>query len=90
MDSDHVLHPELRKDIHYISIAIKDNGIGFDQKYADKLFVLFQQLKDIPSSGTGIGLAICKKVADHHRGIIVAEGRLNEGATFTVFLPDGK
>jgi two-component system, chemotaxis family, CheB/CheR fusion protein len=87
---DYATHPELRKDTHYISVGIRDNGIGFDQKYANKLFVLFQQLKDLPSNGTGIGLAICKKVADHHGGFIVAEGRVDEGATFRVFLPDGK
>lgn len=88
--SDYNSHPELKSNNGYVSIGIKDNGIGFDQKYAGKLFVLFQQLKDLPSNGTGIGLAICKKVVDHHEGLIVAEGKINEGATFTVFLPDGE
>jgi PAS domain S-box-containing protein len=69
-------------------IAIADNGIGFDNQYADRIFQVFQRLhrKD-EFGGTGIGLAICKKVAENHRGAIAATGRLNEGATFYIGLP---
>ena len=87
---DYSMYPGLQKDISYVSISIKDNGIGFEQKYASKVFVLFQQLMDLHAGGTGIGLAICKKIVDNHRGFIFAEGKPNEGATFTVFLPAGK
>ena len=66
---------------------MQDNGIGFDQKYAHKLFILFQQLKDMDGRGTGIGLAICKKVVDNHKGFLFAKGKVKEGALFTVFLP---
>lgn len=73
---------------NYYRISIADNGLGFPQEYAHKLFLLFSRLhnnKEI--SGTGIGLTICKKVVDNHHGLITAEGKTNEGATFHVFLP---
>lgn len=89
-ESDYALHPELARTVSYVSVSITDNGIGFQQKYADKLFVLFQQLKDVHATGTGIGLAICKKIVTHHRGYICAEGSPGKGATFTVFLPQAQ
>lgn len=73
---------------NYHRISITDNGLGFPQEYAHKLFQLFSRLhnnKEI--SGTGIGLTICKKVVDNHHGLITAESKINEGATFHVFLP---
>jgi len=79
-----VLIPE--KD--YCRITIRDNGIGFDCQYAEKIFVLFQRLHtrgEYP--GTGIGLAICKKIADNHNGWIGAESIEGSGATFTLILP---
>lgn len=72
----------------YYRISVADNGLGFPQEYAHKLFLLFSRLhnnKDI--SGTGIGLTICKKVVDNHHGLITAESKPNEGATFHVYLP---
>ena len=84
---DYARYPDLVEKTPYVRLTVKDNGIGFDKKYAAKLFVLFQQLKDIHAGGTGIGLAICKKIADNHRGFIFAEGKIDKGATFTVFLP---
>ena len=86
-EEDYSGHPELKKGISYAVIVVKDNGIGFNQKYASKLFVLFQQLKVVRAEGTGIGLAICKKIIENHKGCITAAGKANEGATFTVFLP---
>ena len=72
----------------YVAIAVKDNGIGFDQKFAQKMFVLFQRLGDKPEvEGTGIGLAISKKIAEDHGGAIQAKGIEGKGATFTVILP---
>ncbi|MEX2233667.1 MAG: CheR family methyltransferase [Cyclobacteriaceae bacterium] len=86
---DYSRHPELIKGTSYVAVVVKDNGIGFDQKYASKLFVLFQQLKEIHAEGSGIGLAICKKIMENHKGCITAKGKVNEGAVFTFFLPAG-
>lgn len=72
----------------YACITISDNGIGFDEKYLDKIFVLFQRLhtKD-KYEGTGIGLAVTRKIIEKHHGIITAHSREKEGATFTIILP---
>jgi PAS domain S-box-containing protein len=69
-------------------ISIADNGIGFEPKYATKIFDLFQRLhgKD-QYSGTGIGLATCKKIMQNHSGIIIAESEPDKGATFHIYLP---
>ncbi|MGM8363044.1 CHASE3 domain-containing protein [Flavobacterium sp. ARAG 55.4] len=72
----------------YIKITIKDNGLGFEQEYAERIFLLFNRLhgkKDYP--GTGVGLAICKKIVENHKGYIFAKGKLNEGAEFEIYLP---
>ncbi|GAB3508619.1 hypothetical protein GCM10027341_44650 [Spirosoma knui] len=74
---------------HYWVIKVADNGIGFNQEYADQIFGAFQRLhgrQQFP--GTGIGLAIVKKVAENHGGTVVAEGQPDQGATFTIYLPD--
>ena len=69
-------------------IQVSDNGIGFDQQYAERIFGIFQRLHGRADySGTGVGLAICRKIAERHGGTITAEGRPGEGATFTVTLP---
>jgi len=72
----------------YWKISIADNGIGFELQYEQRIFEIFQRLhgrSEYP--GTGIGLAICKKIVQNHSGIITAEGRPDEGATFNIFLP---
>lgn len=72
----------------YHTIIIKDNGIGFEQEYADKIFILFNRLHNKNEySGTGIGLSICKKIVENHNGYIVADSVVNEGSTFTIYLP---
>lgn len=69
-------------------IYVEDNGIGFDPVYAERIFLLFQRLHGMSEySGTGIGLAICKKIVDSHHGHISALGTPGQGATFIVTLP---
>ncbi|GAB2544351.1 sensor histidine kinase [Spirosoma aerophilum] len=72
----------------WVAINISDNGIGFDQKYKEQIFQLFERLHGRSEyTGTGIGLAICRKVAENHGGTITAHSKPNEGSTFTVYLP---
>jgi signal transduction histidine kinase/CHASE3 domain sensor protein len=81
-------NPNLLPDKAYCHICISDNGIGFEPQYQDRIFEVFQRLHDkekIP--GTGIGLAIVKKIVDNHRGFITATGQLNKGATFDIYIP---
>jgi len=78
---------ELYKDDYY-NIYIKDNGIGFEQKYADDIFTLFKRLNTYDKfEGTGIGLSICKKIVEQHNGSISATSNINEGTTFIISLP---
>jgi PAS domain S-box-containing protein len=78
----------LKPDRLYYQIIVKDNGIGFDQSYADKIFSMFQRLHNKQTySGTGIGLAVCKKVALNHEGDIYAVSSDHQGATFFILLP---
>lgn len=86
---DLVNHPELgTTERQYVVIDVDDNGIGFDQKYVDKIFMLFQRLPDgVPHEGTGIGLSICKKIVEDHNGFIFASGTPMVGAVFSIFLP---
>ncbi|KQS31117.1 PAS domain-containing protein [Dyadobacter sp. Leaf189] len=72
----------------FYKISVEDNGIGFDQQYESRIFDLFQRLHGKNEyEGTGIGLAICKKIVQNHDGYITAEGRPGQGATFNVYLP---
>lgn len=72
----------------YYKITFEDNGIGFDNEYAEKIFILFNRLHNKDKySGTGIGLSICKKITDNHKGHIFANGKPNEGSSFTIYLP---
>lgn len=81
-------YPHLDKNVSYIEILFEDNGIGFEQKYSEKIFEIFQRLDNRSLySGTGIGLALCKKIVAIHDGEIFVESRPNEGALFHVILP---
>ena len=72
----------------YVRIVIKDNGIGFDNQYAQKIFTIFQRLHTRDQyEGTGIGLAITKKIIEKHNGVISAMGVENEGSKFIIVLP---
>lgn len=81
-------YKELNKDkIHYL-IEFKDNGIGFSQENANQIFTIFQRLHGKTEySGTGIGLAMCKKITLNHHGTIYAKSLLNEGTSFIIILP---
>lgn len=72
----------------FCRISIKDNGIGFDSQYAEKIFTIFQRLHSREKyDGTGIGLAIAKKIIEKHNGAIAAFSREGEGAEFIIVLP---
>jgi len=72
----------------FCRITIRDNGIGFDNQYAEKIFTIFQRLHTREKyEGTGIGLAITKKIIEKHNGVITATGKENEGAQFVIVIP---
>jgi signal transduction histidine kinase len=81
--------PEHSNGSHkYNRILVKDNGLGFDQKYAEEVFGMFKRLhQEAKMEGTGIGLALCKKIAEHHKGFISALSKTDEGSTFILSLP---
>lgn len=77
-----------KKNHRYCRIIVEDNGIGFEQEYSELIFGMFKRLHGKNEyDGTGIGLAICKKIAEEHNGFISAKSKVNEGATFIVSLP---
>jgi hypothetical protein len=87
---------EAKKDIllnsleskEYHKFVIQDNGIGFNQDNAEKIFLLFNRLHGKTDyGGTGVGLAICKKIVENHNGFIFAKGKPNKGSTFLIYLP---
>lgn len=92
-------HPEIKifaennlpissRDKRFCRIYVEDNGIGFDQKYAEDIFGMFKRLHhDSEFTGTGIGLALCKKIVEQHNGYISAQSQVNEGSKFIVSLP---
>jgi PAS domain S-box-containing protein len=86
--TDLLRFPDLSPVLKYYAIEIRDNGIGFNQKFADQIFTIFQRLNNRDAySGTGIGLALCKKIAINHNGSIYARSIENIGSVFTIILP---
>lgn len=74
--------------LKFNKITVSDNGIGFEQEYAERIFTLFQRLNDKKLySGTGIGLAIVKRIVENHKGFITATGTPGKGATFHIYIP---
>ncbi|MBK8702341.1 MAG: PAS domain-containing protein [Saprospiraceae bacterium] len=75
----------------YCHISITDNGIGFEKEFSTKIFEVFKKLHgEEEYTGTGIGLAIVKKIVENHNGIIVATSELNKGATFNIYIPNSR
>lgn len=76
------------EDGEYVRIVVKDNGIGFDEKFLDRIFTIFQRLHPREKyEGTGIGLAITKKIIDNHGGLVTANSKEGSGASFILILP---
>lgn len=88
IDGSKLKHLKLAPGIKYCQISVSDNGIGFEKKFSEKIFEVFQKLhgKD-EYPGTGIGLAIVRKIVDNHSGIIIASSKLNKGSTFDIYIP---
>jgi PAS domain S-box-containing protein len=79
---------EQRDGQDYLKIELADNGIGFEPQFNRKIFEIFSRLNPKDEyEGTGLGLALCKKIVDRHEGYIYAKGQPNKGATFTILLP---
>jgi light-regulated signal transduction histidine kinase (bacteriophytochrome) len=74
---------------HPTAITIQDNGIGFDQEYANEIFTVFKRLHSYHEfEGTGVGLSICKKIVEKHNGSITAHSKIDHGSTFLISLPE--
>ncbi len=83
-----IKNERLSPEKDYCQITLKDNGIGFESHFSERIFEVFQKLHSKDEyPGTGIGLAIVKKIVDNHNGVIVATSELKKGATFDIFIP---
>ena len=83
-----IFDPILSADILWHNIIITDNGIGFEQEFEDKIFVPFQRLHARTTyKGTGIGLAVCRRIVERHGGTISVKSQVNHGTTFTICMP---
>lgn len=79
---------DIPRESNYCHISVEDNGIGFEQKFGDRIFEVFQRLHNRAQyTGTGIGLAIVKKIADNHNGYVFATGTPDKGARFDIYIP---
>ncbi len=95
IDSETVSHTEVSRYIskpllftEYHHITVKDNGIGFEEQYSEQIFEVFKRLNNLAIyPGSGIGLAMCKRIAENHQGVLFADSRLGKGSVFHLFLP---
>jgi PAS domain S-box-containing protein len=86
--SSELNNEDLSPKMDYCHITYTDDGIGFDPKYSERIFEVFQRLHNQEEyKGTGMGLAICKRIIENHDGIITATGKLNEGSRFDIYIP---
>jgi light-regulated signal transduction histidine kinase (bacteriophytochrome) len=74
----------------YYEISFTDNGVGFNPKDAERIFNMFERLQKNEFRGSGIGLAICKKIMDSHDGLIIADSTVGEGSIFKCYFPTGE
>jgi light-regulated signal transduction histidine kinase (bacteriophytochrome) len=89
VDAGELLEYKAEPGVPYHKISVIDNGVGFDTRYAHKIFEIFQRLNNASdAAGSGIGLAICKKIVQNHKGFIQAAGKPGNGANFSFYLPD--
>lgn len=80
--------PSLETGKTYYKVSVSDNGIGFNNDHAQTIFNVFKRLHSAKKyTGTGIGLAICKKIMENHDGLITAKGDVNVGSTFDLYFP---
>jgi signal transduction histidine kinase len=86
-ESSVIQHPDALPDTTYEIINVRDNGIGFDKQFAPLIFGFFYRIHDKKYKGSGIGLAVCKKIMDIHGGFIEAESEPSEGSTFRCYFP---
>jgi light-regulated signal transduction histidine kinase (bacteriophytochrome) len=88
INGDESSNKALLKQVEYCHITVSDNGVGFDPRYKDKIFDIFQRLHGKENyDGTGIGLTIARKIVENHQGIITASGEIGKGSTFDIFIP---
>lgn len=86
-----VIEIEAFEEGEFWKFSVRDDGIGFDESFADRIFMLFQRLHTREEyEGTGIGLALCKKIVSNHGGEIWAESQIGEGTTFYFTLPGNR
>lgn len=79
---------KLAPGTNYLNLTFSDNGIGFEARFNERIFEVFQRLHGQDKyTGTGMGLAICKRIVENHKGVIIAGGELNKGAKFDIYLP---
>src|SRR5690349_791889 len=77
-----------KEPVQYCRIYVQDNGIGFDQQYAEQIFDMFRRLHvHSEFEGTGIGLTLCKKIVEKHNGFISVQSKVNKGSTFIISMP---
>ena len=80
--------PTAKADDEFCVLTVEDNGIGFEEQYLEKIFAVFQRLHGRAEyEGTGVGLAVCRRITDRHGGLITAQSKPGEGSIFVVILP---
>ena len=80
--------PTAKPDDEFCVLTVQDNGIGFEEQYLEKIFAVFQRLHGRTEyEGTGVGLAVCRRITDRHGGLITAQSKPGEGSIFVVILP---